>query len=34
MIRGADNGSTFLVKDYTEAQAESILQEYFSSDSC
>ena len=30
MIRGAHNGTTFLVKDYTEDEAESILQEYFS----
>lgn len=30
MIRGADNGATFLVKDYSEEQVETVLQEYFS----
>ena len=29
MIRGADNGATFLVKDYSEDQVEAVLEEYF-----
>ena len=29
MIRGADNGSKFTVKDYSTEQVESILENYF-----
>jgi len=29
MIRGADNGATFLVKDYSEDQVAAVLEEYF-----
>ena len=31
MIRGADNGATFLVKDYSEDQVAAVLEEYFTS---
>ncbi|XP_020368163.2 2'-deoxynucleoside 5'-phosphate N-hydrolase 1 [Rhincodon typus] len=29
MIRGAENGTNFQVKDYSEEQVETILQQYF-----
>jgi len=29
MVRGAHNGSSFIVKDYSENDAEALLQEYF-----
>jgi hypothetical protein len=30
MIRGADNGDSFMVKDYEESQVDDIIKEYMS----
>jgi len=29
MVRGAHNGNSFIVKEYSENEAEALLQEYF-----